>query len=239
MRYYLMATLPALGELGSVPPIGLAELAEHAAESPKMKRLVESVLLADDLMQRDAFMAGEVKEVEPVVLSEEVARNEARLPEYLVSSDTQHDYDAQVDPVWHEYFRHVTELGCREGNGFLPRWAGFEIGLRNRLVEERARRLELDAARYRVATDVIPDEGSVDDCSDAIRRWVAATTPLEGLRELIRVRWEWLDRNERWFSFSEDELLVYAARLLLLEQWQRVNDEATQAAAETADRADL
>ncbi len=222
-RYFLLATLPALGDLGCAPPVGLAELLDHAGDAGRTNRLLAALLLADDLVQREAFLAGEIVDVEPVVLSEEAIRNQAGLPEYLLSLDEPRDGTAEADTVWEAYFRYLTQLGLREGNSLLPRWVSFEVGLRNALVGERARRLGLNEADYLVAEDLAEQD---QDYGEAVRSWAAAATPLDGHRELIRFRWNWLEKHDAWFSFSEDELLIYAARLMLLEQWQRIGEKA-------------
>ena len=47
---------------------------------------------------------------------------------------------------------------------------------------------------------------------------------------MIRARWAWIERHDAWFSFSVDELLAYAARVMLLEQWRRSAEEDEAAA---------
>ena len=220
-RYYLLAKLPALGEIGSVPPIGLAELMEHSRESSQEAELVGALILYDDLVQREAFLAGELADVDPAVLNPDVVRNEAALPEYLVSSGAPQDHAVEVDSLWSTYFSYVAEVGRRERSQFLRRWVEFEVGLRNALAGERARRLGLDEAPYLVATELAADD---DDHSEILNTWATAQTPLDALQHVIRCRWNWLETHDPWFSFSEDELLVYAARLMLLEQWHRVDD---------------
>lgn len=48
---------------------------------------------------------------------------------------------------------------------------------------------------------------------------------------MIRARWAWIERHDAWFSFAVDEMLAYAARVMLLEQWRRTeeNKEASSA----------
>jgi hypothetical protein len=37
-----------------------------------------------------------------------------------------------------------------------------------------------------------------------------------------------LTAHDAWFTFSDDELAVYAARLMLLHQWLRITSEGGQ-----------
>ena len=74
----MLAALPALEDLGSAPPLSLVALRQHLGDS-RASELVEAVLLADDLLQRDAFIAGEDQSVAPSVLSDEQVRGKEPL----------------------------------------------------------------------------------------------------------------------------------------------------------------
>ena len=221
--HYFITALPSLGALGTAPPIGLAELLEHLSEVPRARRLVETIVLLDDLEQREAFLAGELKQVEPAVLSIEQAKGEAPLPDFLAPArEEEESFTIELDRLWANYFRFVHQTGLREGSDFLRRWVGFEVAFRNALAVARARKLGLEEAGY----VVVPELGDTDfDFSTAIGEWETAKTPLAGLQVIIRTRWEWCDRNDAWFQFVADELLVYAFRIMLLSQWRRTSGE--------------
>ena len=89
-RHFYITTLPALGGLGSDPPMGLADLIEHVGEHKPWREQVEAIVLLDDLFQRESLLAGEIEEVEPAVLSVQQARGEAPLPDLLVPA-VEHD----------------------------------------------------------------------------------------------------------------------------------------------------
>lgn len=222
-RHYYITTLPTLGELGSDPPMGLADLVEHAGEQKSWREHVEAVVLLDDLLQREAFLAGEIEEVEPAVLSLQQVQGEAPLPEMFSETDDRDRPNAiEADVLWERYFRYVHELGKSRDCAFLVRWVEFEVALRNGLATARAKRLGLDESAYLVAPDLnAPDE----NLSLVQSEWEAATTPLAGLRVVIRARWSWIEQHDAWFSFSVDELLAYAVRVMLLEQWRRTASE--------------
>jgi len=215
--YYIVA-LPALGDLGSAPPLRPAQLLENVADSPGLRALVEALFLFDDLLQREAFLAGEMGEVDPVVLTPAQARNEAALPAYLAPGD---EGAAAADSVWRACFRYAWDLARRRGSQFLADWVRYEVGLRNALAGARARRLGLEESDYLVAADLAATD---EDFTTALRDWSAAATPLAGLRVLIEARWAWLSEHDAWFSFRDDELAAYAAKLMLLHQWRRLAD---------------
>jgi len=220
-RHYYLATLPALGPLGSAAPIGLADLIEHVAEHKSWRRQVEAIVLLDDLAQRESLLAGEIKEVEPAVLTLQQARGEAALPEVLFpEAERERTAALETDRLWENYFRYVHDLGTARHSRFLVAWVRFEVTLRNALATARARRLGLDEAAYVVALD-LADEVEGEDLAPVISAWEAAGSPLAGQRMVLQARWSWIEKHDAWFSFSVDELLAYAGRVMLLEQWRR------------------
>lgn len=220
-HYYYLASLPALGELGSEPSMGFAELLEHLEADRRRRELAGSLFLLDDLLQREAFLAGELEEPDPAVFSIQQVRNESPLPEFLASAPEAGEGSrlGVSDRLWDAYFRYVAEVGQRLGSRFLAAWVGYEVALRNALVAARAKRLGLDEADYLVAADLA---AGGDEVTAAVNAWTAAATPLAGQQSLLRARWDWLTAHDAWFTFSNDELAVYAARLMLLHQWQRM-----------------
>ncbi len=230
-RYYVTAALPALGELGTAPPLGLAQLLEHVGPASRWGRLVGTLLLSDDLVQREAYLAGELSQVEPSVLTVQQARNEAPLPPDLAPAwePEQGAGPLEVDTLWEAYYRYALRVAGKLGSELLARWVRFEVALRNALAAARARRLGLEERGYLVAVELAEDD---QDFSQLLSDWAAAATPLAGLCVVIRARWAWLQEHEAWFSFSSDELVVYAARLLLLAQWRRASGEGEPAPLE-------
>ena len=222
-RHFYITTLPALGDLGSSPSMGLADLLEHVEENRPWRELLDALVLLDDLLQREALLAGETDEVEPAVLSLQQAQGEAPLPETLdLPADADQTTALETDLLWERYFRYAHGLAHSRGSRFLADWVEFEVALRNALAAARARRLGLEESDYQVAADLIHSD---EDLSPVLSEWEAAPTPLAGLRAVIRARWSWLDGHDAWFSFSVDELLAYAARVMLLEQWRRTEEK--------------
>ncbi|HOC43594.1 MAG TPA: DUF2764 family protein [Thermoanaerobaculales bacterium] len=226
-NYFLASALPSMGELGAAPPWTPAALLEHVREAGGPVEVVTALLLGDDLLQRDALLAGEIEETRTAVLTPEQAADEAPLPAYLVpggDEDDDEDEGREVvrhagDAVWLAWFRHAAEVGKRHGGRFLGAWIGHEVALRNALATARAKALGLDPADYLVATD-LAEAGA--DFSDLVADWAAAPDPLAGQRLLDQARWGWLKEHEAWFSFGADEVAAYAAKLMLIDRWHRV-----------------
>jgi len=223
--YYDITALPALGQLGTVPPLTLPALLEHLADSPGSRVRVEVLFMLDDLLQREAFLAGELEQVTPTVLTAGQVRNEVPLPTYLAVGAESPGRAVAVDALWESYYRHASAVAQRFGSGFLAAWVGYEVALRNAVAGERARGLGLDPGDYVVAADLIACD---EDLTNVVGEWSSASTPLAGLRVLTLARWAWVESHDEWFNFKSDELAAYGAKLMLLVRWHRL----TQAVAE-------
>lgn len=218
---YLVTALPSLGDLGTPPPISLRELRDHLVDSGRPLALVDAILLGGDLVQRQAFLSGEIKQAEPVVLTVEQLSGDTPLPQELdIDADIPHRIVS--DSLWQAYFHNVAAVAKKERSKFMSAWLGYEVALKNALAAARAKALDLDSADYLVAPELSCCD---EDFTPVISEWAAASTPLEGLRVLDRVRWEWLIENDSWFSFSDDEIAAYAAKLMLLVRWRRLSQQ--------------
>ncbi len=220
-NYYLLSALPDPGPFGSEPPLAPGELLEALSVNPGAWELARALFLSDDLLQREAVVTGEIDAPEPIVLSVEQVRDEAELPEALLAQVSQTPRRVAADALWEAYFRYVADLADRTGGAFLRRWVGFEVGLRNALATARARALDLEAAEYTLADDLAEDDAMV---GAAVSEWSQASDPLAATRALDRARYAWLDANDDWFAFSDDELTAYAAKLMVLSRWQRLTE---------------
>ncbi len=219
-NYFYITALPNLGDLGEKPGIKPAEMLAFLSDRPVLKSTASVIFLQDDLLQREAFLAGEEKVVEPAVLTMGQVQNQAPLPAELVEVSTQEpSRSIFADITWELYFRFAVRVASEAGSEFLARWVRYEVGLRNAMVVERSKRLGLDPSRYLVAKE-LGEEGV--DFRTVIGEWSSAETPLAGHRVLTLARWRWLGENEGWFSFENDELAAYAAKLILLHQWRRL-----------------
>jgi len=222
-NYYLLSFLSTPEALGAEPPILCGDFLQHLDENvqPRPRELAETIFLSDDLLQRDAAMAGEIAEPEPVVLTADQARGEEPLSDFLAALMEDAGAETQriaADAVWDAYFRHAAAVANRLGSAFLRAWVGYEVALRNALAEARARSLGLEPTDYYVAADL----AEASDLSATVNEWSAAGNPLQAQRVLDQARMDWLNENDAYFSFGDDELAAHAAKLILSVRWHRL-----------------
>jgi hypothetical protein len=230
-NYYITTALPILGDLGSEPPLNPSQMMELAAHSEALKTLLEAVFLSDDLLQRQGYLLGEISELNLCVLTKAQGQDKEPLPSYLVTEagGEESSKPAPEDELWAWYFRHMAQISRSRSSTFLSNWVIYEVSMRNALAEARAKALNLDANDYLVATELTDEQ---EDFSIIINEWSGAANPLAGQRVLDQARWEWLGRNESWFSFGDDELAAYAVKLMLLCRWSRLIHAEHNASAE-------
>lgn len=220
---FLLSCLPGLWSIDDEPPMKLRDLVEIC--TGKSRELVEAIALGDDLMQREAILQGETGEFEPAVLEEAQMTGEVPLPSYLV----QDPHLVQSDGVWEAWFRFMADHPAR--CAFSDAYVCFEVALRNALVKARAKALELDPTEYIIANEL----GQEFNFDSVVAEWTQAPNPLAGQRVLDLARWRFTVENDAWFTFDDDELAVYAVRLLLTQRWHRLAkaELASKANAET------
>lgn len=217
--YYLITSLPALDELGSPAPLSGAQYVDLVDESVIAQDLVKVVLLSDDLLQMQAFQAGEIEEVAPAVLTPGQLRSEEPLPDYLLGELAASD----LNSLWKAYFDYGRSVADTYGCDFLKLWLEYEVGMRNALISARARKLGVDPEEHFIARDMTGDI----DYSTIINEWSSADNPMSGMMVLDKARWNWLSENDAWFKFTYDELVVYAARILLLKRWDLLSSKVS------------
>jgi hypothetical protein len=232
-NFFYITALPNLGELGDKPGIKPAEMLSFLSEQPVLRSIASVIFLQDDLLQREAFLAGEEKAVGPIVLTMGQVQNQEPLPaELMTVSEADSSRAVSADTTWELYFHLAAKVARETNNDFLTQWVRHEVSLRNAIVVERSKRLGLDPSRYLVATE-LGEPGA--DFRGVIAEWSAASTPLAGHRALTLARWQWLKENDAWFTFENDELAAYAAKLMLLHQWHRlIEAESGAKSSETA-----
>lgn len=223
--FYLLCVLRQLKTFDDSPPVSKQELLSLVEESIGPSDMVRALLLSDDLLQREAVVAGEIRpdQTDLTVLSIKQAKLEEPLPGFLVfeqeNDDASMDKPMAGDPVWRSYFYHVLKIAENKHSHFLKAWVQFEVGLRNALVRVRARRLKLDPLLYLVAPEL---ENPDITFENILAEWNETSSPLEGVKVLDMARWNWLTQHEPWYSFGAEEIAAYTAKLMILHRWRSI-----------------
>ena len=227
-RYdYLLSALPGLEPIGSVPPMSKRSFLEQVIEASGPVETVEAILLSDDIRQYQGLLAGEIEQskIDLAVLTLDKTESEPVLPGFLLPADDSQEREIErlsTDAIWSRYFHYADQVAGRNHSDFLRAWIGFEVGLRNALVTARAVVLDLEPAAYLV----VPELANQDtDYNSILSAWSSASNPLAALEALDKARWDWLCENGGWFSFTANEIEVYAAKLILLHHWRRILSE--------------
>lgn len=216
-HYFLLASLPHLDAIDETPPVSPAEFLQRVRTGEGPAEMVETILLSDDLLQRDALQAGEISEADPIVLTLAQLNGDAPLPASLAAGGELLPGSVAADVVWAAYFRHAAAVA--PAGTFLAAWVAWEIALRNALAESRAKALDLDVELYLVAAEL----GDMHaDFTVLLNELAVAGDPLTATQAVDRARWQWLAEHSAWFTFGDDELAVYAARLMLMGRAQRL-----------------
>ncbi|MCE5279875.1 MAG: hypothetical protein ABFD92_03325 [Planctomycetaceae bacterium] len=217
-NYFLISALPDLGRIGTAPPMTPAALIEHVSDRPQARQALETLFLADDLLQRASILSGQQAAAEPIVLTQAQVHDRQPLPDFLAPHADATTPRATEEAIWEAYFRHAAAVATQLGSEFLAQWVAHEVAMRNALAAARAQALGLEAQPYLVAGDL--SEASGFDA--LIGDWKAAPTPLAADEVLDRHRWDWISSHDAWFTFDDDELVAYGARLGLLVRWDRI-----------------
>jgi hypothetical protein len=226
-----MCVLPVLEPFGSAPPLNRQKLLALVTESEGPVDIVRSLLLSDDLLQREAVLAGEIEPdlADLAVLTYAQAEGKQPLPHFLApEQEREHDVTGSqiaVDLIWRRYFRYMAKVARHTRSDFLSAWIEYEVGLRNAIAAARAVKLQLDPKPYLVTPELENPDVSFDT---ALAEWSAEPNPLVALQALDKARWRWLIEQEQWYSFSDDEVAAFTAKLMLLHRWHRISETAQQ-----------
>lgn len=224
-HFYLLCILPGLDSLGNIPPVNKQELLSLVRESGGPVEVVQTMLLRDDLLQKEAVLSGQIEpeQAELAVLSLQQVKDEELMPDFMITEQGD-EMETAVNPIpadrmWRRYFHHTAEVAQVARSPFLRAWAGFEVGLRNALAKTRAEALELKPGPYLVAPELGDTEFHFDDI---LISWTSASNPLEALEVLDRARWQWITEHEPWYHFNDNEVAAYTAKLMILHRSQRI-----------------
>ena len=115
-------------------------------------------------------------------------------------------------------FTRVGDYDYEKGQATAEKWHTFDRTLRNELVKIRASRKKVDPLKYMRGEGYA--EPSITHIAIHAHR---DPSILEAERVLDQERWRFLEELAVGHYFDIDSLIIYANKLLILEQWDRIN----------------
>ncbi len=210
VNYYLLASLPALGELGTPPPLSYRDFLT-AIEVNKRARLFASlVALEEDLL---CLQSTEQTAADLFVLPDKNLSRSGALRLFFPQSACPQSDD--LDVIMPAYFEALRKKARELRSSFISEWVRFEVSLRSAIGRARAQKLGVE---YRETPAVEADR----DLTALAADWSAAENAVDGALLVEGVRWSWLTAHDRWYQFTDDELIAYGTKLLSLLRWERI-----------------
>ncbi|MCG6954512.1 MAG: hypothetical protein LJF04_00845, partial [Gemmatimonadetes bacterium] len=121
-NYWLLTSLPTLDGPDTPPPFSPVELRARAAGSDGA-RLVDVILLSEDLRQRQAIQAGEPVHSEAAVLTPAQLSGNDPLPASLRPAEPIPVGALPEELVWQAYWAYAAAVARRRRSRFLGAWA--------------------------------------------------------------------------------------------------------------------
>jgi hypothetical protein len=227
---YLLTALPPLTDREAPPAMSVAEFRDVVGATAAGP-LTDAVLLADDLrlMQSIAAGADPESQPEPWVLNSAQLRGDAPLP-FPFGDD-----GIGSDGLWLAYWQWAGELARHLDSDALQAWVAWEALLHGTVMNWRAqtqgRSVQWPAVLKRLVSGEQTDLIEAADLEVALGH---SDNPLASQQAVDAARWDWLEARDPRFTFSNDELVIYAARLALATRWQRILREGDAPVPEVA-----
>ena len=221
LNYNLLATLPVLGELGTLPSLSVQEYLQIISENRRVMRHFCIIALADDLRRRSEILLMNSEAIKDLLVLDPTTIQNTDCIQPFFSQSIQKRFAADLDDykIFELFFKMAAAQGEEDKGDFLTAWVAFEIALRNVLADLRAEKLKVAAPHHLLPE--LSDEGSFDR-NEIATEFLAAENPLKVDTVLTRVRWEWLSEHDNWFLFTDDEVLAYGVKLLELHRQYRL-----------------
>ncbi|MCM8787493.1 MAG: DUF2764 domain-containing protein [Candidatus Omnitrophica bacterium] len=102
-------------------------------------------------------------------------------------------------------------------HSLLKKWEDFNIALKDALLEFRAQRLQKSHFGY-----IKESSYSYLELKKDVYFAFKAITPNEQERILDKLRWQFLEEEEKKYIFSLETVIIYGLKLLILLRWENI-----------------
>ncbi len=222
-KYYLLNSLPPLeANFQAQPPLSSATFWRRVQEEESsFQELIQAILLEKDISNLEQ-VAFHQKPLSVASISlESLARiwEEKGLAERFFPSALSEWIEPEKwhEEIWDAYFDYCFGM-ARRYDSSLQEWLTWNLGLKKAFYEKR----DLEPVKRREFRAFIPNDDD-REYQNIIQLYYKASHPMEAELSLDKVRWEKITTLANPYSFSQDEVVVYALHLLLLERWWTIS----------------
>jgi len=223
---YIFTSLPSLPEkVGSKPGISVSDMARMLdAEGGVANALGRMVFLQKDIKVLEMAELG-CDVPGGALFSADALRERSMLPAWLASLLSEGLAGSEgfgFDKVWRAYFRRAVEAADAAQSSFLRTWLRWDVGLTCALAAHRASRMKMDSGVQSLGIEGTPDPSE----------YRAITESLVSIEERDEFNWKETDllvagaRLSKArslapvYTFDLDELMGYAAQLMVLSDFE-------------------
>lgn len=224
-KYYLLASLPPLSFVyNEQPAISIQKFwRKMLGENASIAELVRSILLQQDIANMEKIANGYAPVFAGTISLEKLQK--AKSDTNLLRDDVPQgvweslSFEKWQPTVWVHLYNYQNEIAHKH-NSCAKDWLEWEVGLRKYLANVRAESLGTSLSGNLLVKAV---EDSPFDYQKIVSDYHKQTSPLESEKFLDLERWKFADSLAIPYSFSDDEIVVYAIKLLILERWWAIS----------------
>ncbi|BBM85351.1 DUF2764 family protein [Candidatus Uabimicrobium amorphum] len=225
-KYYLLASLPPLSFVyNEQPAISIQKFWQKVLEeNASIAELVRSILLQQDIANMEKIANGYVPVFSGTIALEKLQK--AKSDTNLLRDDVPQNvwenlsFEKWQSNVWVHLYNYQNEM-AHKYNSCAKDWLEWEVGLRKYLANARAESLGTSLSGNLLVKALEID--SPFDYQRIVNDYHKQTSPLESEKLLDLERWKFADSLAVPYSFSDDEIVVYAIKLLILERWWAIS----------------
>ena len=218
---YLLTTLPPLPDApGSPLPISADELWDIVKlEEGDVSEFTEFLLTGLDIQNLEFMERGRDGAARKAVSPIEELKERKNLPFWVAQELTAYgdaDRPCRFDRVWEAYYEEFMVFLEDRGAEELQEWFRWEIGLRNAVVAQRAKKLGLPAEGYFVAADLGFKPTEYNAIFAELKEIETAGDPFAEDRFIASATLQRLKTVSPEYAFDFSEIMGYVIKFVIL-----------------------
>lgn len=231
-KYYLLNSLPGLeANFQSPLPLSLGNFWRRVQEEDnQIQKIIQAIFLQKDInnleqivLQQKPFSTASLSLDTLTKIWTEKGMAELFLPAPIAEWIEPEKWHEEI---WDAYFSYCFGIAHSYSNA-LQEWLSWNLGLKNAFYEKRnveeLKKREFSLPLQKSFQKSFEKDETQREYQNLIQLYYKASHPLEAEMILDKARWEKISNLATPYSFSQDEVVVYALHLLLLERWWQIS----------------